>query len=274
MSEQTGCRKSGRCQLVLRARALFLLLSSSAVLAGCDHTPRPDPVTIDRVEIAAAKLTLGFARGTLRSDVQTDAFAISRHPTTRAEYETCVEGGVCQEVSCLARAPAFVTAGELPVDCVSPDDARRFCTWVGGSLPSLPQWFLAARGSAPRRFAWGDTSPTCAQHPLAGIALSSLSGVSDARFGRGVQRCGVPVAALTVGQHADVRAEGGMEDVLLTPTELVRGFAASPFGACRDENAGGCVVYGLEAGAIDGLSEVEARGASGYGVGFRCVWEN
>jgi hypothetical protein len=243
-------------------------------MLGCDAESKPElePVGLKKLEIAAGKVTLGFATGTLRREVDLPGFAIDLHPVTRAQYAACVDADACAEAECASASLPFEGAEELPVDCVSVAQAGSFCAWVGGSLPRLDQWLRAARGPSPRRFSWGDESPTCEQHPIAGMALSALSGAPDARFGRGVSRCRAPFQQYTVGQHPTSKSDDGVQDVLLTPSELLRGTAASPFGACRSESAE-CVVYGLEAGAIDSVSDVGTSAAVVIGMGFRCVWE-
>ncbi|MFH1464444.1 MAG: SUMF1/EgtB/PvdO family nonheme iron enzyme [Pseudomonadota bacterium] len=47
----------------------------------------------------------------------------------------------------------------LPVVFVDGADARAYCAWVGGRMPTADEWEVAARGTAGRRYAWGDAPP-------------------------------------------------------------------------------------------------------------------
>jgi formylglycine-generating enzyme required for sulfatase activity len=242
-----------------------------ALVGACDRKPSANPVDQESVEVSGGKVTLGFAIGTLRKDVQVDGFRIGKYPVTRAEYAACIEADVCEAVPCAEAVALEDKQGSRPVDCVGPVSAERFCAWVSGRLPTIAEWLKAARGERPQRFAWGDAPPSCQQHPWAGTSLAARSGVAEAMFGKGAPRCSLTSDDLVVGAHPMAASPTGLQDVLLTQAELVLGLIDSPHGACSASGAG-CVVYGLEGGAIDTVSDVQADGTPPSGVGFRCAW--
>ena len=130
---------------------------------------------ITTIALSATMMVSGFARGVLREQVALRRFGITQHPVTRAEYGECVEAGACadeREGGCDARAYELIRgrasrqAGE-PADVPVHREAEGYCRWIGGGLPTLPEWLLAARGGSPQRYAWGDGAATCEQHPRA-----------------------------------------------------------------------------------------------------------
>jgi formylglycine-generating enzyme required for sulfatase activity len=107
----------------------------------------------DRVVIPAGPFIRGSTRVIDERPVETKRlrrFAIDRTEVTRAMYARCVAARRCKPVALdLAAEP------ELPVTGVSWHDARGYCSFAGGRLPTEDEWEKAARGSDGREFPWG-----------------------------------------------------------------------------------------------------------------------
>ena len=91
-------------------------------------------------------------------------FWIDRTEVTVARYRLCVAAGRCREPG-YAEGGARFDRPELPVVLVSWFDARAFCAWAGGRLPTEAEWERAARGLAGREYPWGNVyNPLLANH--------------------------------------------------------------------------------------------------------------
>ncbi len=134
--------------------ALFLL----APPAHPGHAmPPSDARAFDRVLIPAGPFTRGSTRG---ADDERPvrvrklaAFRIDRTEVTRAMYARCIAAHRCSPVAADLRAEA-----KVPMTNVNWYEARAFCAYAGGRLPTEDEWEKAARGTDDREYPWGNVS--------------------------------------------------------------------------------------------------------------------
>ena len=245
-----------------------------APIFGCGHDnatarhPRPDEIPASTA-IAGASLQSGLALAAHRASVPIEDFRITTRPVTRAQFKQCVDAGACRSPastrSCLPLGSG--PPDTLPQTCLVPTAAEDYCRWVGGHIATADQWQFAARGPRVQRFAWGDTPSTCAQRADA-IEREPCCRSADCN---------------QVGQHVAGASPSGVEDVLLSEAELVRGTDGSVFAACSGHQQY-CLATGLGGGAIDafiasssppeGKNDPEPSTSISYvpATSFRCVW--
>lgn len=90
--------------------------------------------------------------------VQLSAYAIERTEVSQAAYQACVDAAACT-----LPAANFdpIAKGQFPVTAVTWLQAKTYCEWRGGRLPTEAEWERAARGTDERIFPWGDDEPDC-----------------------------------------------------------------------------------------------------------------
>jgi formylglycine-generating enzyme required for sulfatase activity len=88
-------------------------------------------------------------------EVYVSAFRIDRDEVTVAEYHACVQAGACDPTPLVAGDTRSVR-DDLPVVNVTWTDARAYCAFAGGRLPTEAEWEKAARGDDGRHFPWGN----------------------------------------------------------------------------------------------------------------------
>ncbi|MCU0690933.1 MAG: formylglycine-generating enzyme family protein [Polyangiaceae bacterium] len=207
-----------------------------AAACGCQNSPS-DSATVRpagsddipaAVSITAQDATLGFASLTPRARVHVESYRIATHPTTVAQYRACVDAGGCQLPTAVESCSAhndtspisgpthtIEQGGQMPMTCTTAEQSAQYCRWVGGGLPTIAQWLVAARGSEPRAYAWGEEAPGCDKHPWAyGMLVNPTSCCK--------QEADCSASQLArVGAHPNGASKSGLQDVLLAPSELV-----------------------------------------------------
>jgi formylglycine-generating enzyme required for sulfatase activity len=213
----------------------------------------------DRVAIPAGPFVRGSTRAIDERPVETrrlPAFRIDRTEVTRGMYARCVAAHRCPAP---AATPATQTASpddqDLPVTDVSWNDARAFCAFAGGRLPTEDEWEKAARGPDGREFPWG-SEVSCAH-----ANWGNFDGEGPCR----TENPGHPTA---VGTHPSGQSPYGVQDLAGNVWEWVATTYRDEPGR-RAVRGGSCCSYFVEPRAANrnGWSP-EHKDAD---LGFRCV---
>lgn len=96
-----------------------------------------------------------FAHELPRRRVRLPSYFLDRTEVTVADYRRCALRGRCPSPTFEAGAKRFDRPA-LPMVMVSATDAEAFCRARGARLPTEAEFERAARGSAGRRFPWGE----------------------------------------------------------------------------------------------------------------------
>jgi eukaryotic-like serine/threonine-protein kinase len=131
---------------------LVVGISSLAIARPAGSLAAADPN--GRVLIPAGPFTRGSTRGADDERpvkvIRLAAFHIDRTEVTRAMYARCVAARRCKSL-----AVDLTAEPSLPVTHLNWNEARTFCAFAGGRLPTEDEWEKAARGGDGREFPWG-----------------------------------------------------------------------------------------------------------------------
>lgn len=90
-------------------------------------------------------------------EVDVAAFRIDRTEVTAARYRRCVDAEACAPAPIASECTASSRdTDNHPVNCLTWEEARTFCVWADGRLPTEAEWEKAARGDDRRKFPWGN----------------------------------------------------------------------------------------------------------------------
>ena len=78
-----------------------------------------------------------------------DAYQIGKYEVTNRQYNQCVRADVCS-------GQVFNAELDHPVVNVTWFQAKAYCGWVGGRLPTEAEWEKAARSTDGRTYPWGE----------------------------------------------------------------------------------------------------------------------
>jgi len=130
---------------------------------GTDPTDEHDPSLNPWVTIPGGTFMMGQdGVATPVHQVTLSAYRIQKYEVTASEYEDCVTAYECTAAD-TGGSCTYQAAGKEghPINCVDWHQARAYCQWLGGELPTEAQWEYAARGNDGRTYPWGNAAPTC-----------------------------------------------------------------------------------------------------------------
>ncbi len=182
--------------------------------------------------------------------VPIEAFAIDAYEVNEARYAACVAASACAPVV-LSEEPGRA------VSSVTATEARQFCHWAGGALPTPEELAFAAAGPKGRRYAWGETGAVCRR-----AAWGLVSGP-----------CGEGAALPEVaGSHPDGASPEGVHDLAGNVAEWAAPKQAETLRPSLVEARGGSFVDGA-ASKLRSWNRLEIpANTRSPSIGFRCVY--
>jgi formylglycine-generating enzyme len=201
--------------------------------------------------------------------VHLSAFAIDRSEVSNAAFRRCVNAGACLP-SASSESDARIGLAEQPVVQIHWEDARNYCRWLGGELPTEAQWEYAAHGTSKRAFPWGEYwNNRLANHGAAESAEGDIDGYRYAApvdaFADGKSFFGLRNMAGNAWEYVLDRYAGPY------PSEADRVDPAGPHSGTEHVIRGGSwrsPAYALRARFRAHVPDNETR----PDVGFRCAY--
>jgi formylglycine-generating enzyme required for sulfatase activity len=230
------------------------------------------------------------------TQVTLSPYLMDRTEVTVAAFRECVNAGKCAPSATVdwsglkdddkakwSRACNWGQPGRdnHPINCVDWTQAKAYCEWKGGRLPTEAEWEYAARGKDAREYPWGNESPdatktnACDADCVAwakknGWTWTAMHKVSD----------GFPTTA-PVGSFPGGASPFGLQDMAGNVWEWVEdAYAPYPGGSITNPKQETGPARVDRGGGWDNNVAVWLRGATrsridpavrSYTVGFRCA---
>jgi len=166
-AEDMQHRSSRRRRIIISTIGVVLLATIALAMTGIFNRSIYRPVDMDHywVTIPAGEFLIGGENGEEDEKpvhtIYLDAYQIGKYEVTNRQYTQCVKAEIC------AGAPDVGEEKALhPAVNVTWYDAKTFCEWVGGRLPTEAEWEKAASWDAETEtkfvYPWGNDDPTSA----------------------------------------------------------------------------------------------------------------
>ena len=162
-AEQSRQGRAARRRMLTLFGVVTAALAAIAVISTLALTGQMNrfiyrPLPMEYVDVPAGEFEMGSNDGGEDEQpihiVYLDAYQIGKYEVMNEQYRQCVLAGICgQPGNQTYNAEEFSLH---PITDVSWYDARTFCKWSGGRLPTEAEWEKAARGTDSRTYPWGE----------------------------------------------------------------------------------------------------------------------
>lgn len=141
-------------------------------------------------------------------------FDLDRFEVTYAQWNACVRAGQCPPLR-VSGNDRRVARSVHPATGMTWREARAYCAFAGGRLPTEAEWEKAARGHSVQLFPWGEFhNPTLANQGKVGFVPDTADGYRHAAPADSFSAGASPYGAINMAGNvwewtADAYAEGG-----------------------------------------------------------------
>lgn len=157
-----AARENAEIRLRLEKLPKKLSMRTAALALATPMSPPKQTVSLDKGIEFVTTPAGGFWQGSNELDrempprwVELKEYKISKYPVTVAQFRQFTQETGAQ-FDWNKRKPSWGWIDDHPMVDVRWDEARAYCQWVGGDLPTEAQWEKVARGTDGRTYPWGN----------------------------------------------------------------------------------------------------------------------